>query len=85
MATSLDTVKLFCETIMSEQAGQWNADPKLLPIPWRKDVIQPKGRKLRIGILGKNDGGMTCYPPIERALNIVSKALKEAGHDVFEW
>ncbi|KAM5438184.1 putative amidase [Microsporum canis] len=85
MATSLDTVKLFCESILSEQAAQLNADPKLLPIPWRKDVIQPKGRKLRIGILGNNDGGMTCYPPIDRALDIVVKALKEAGHDVFEW
>ncbi|EFQ97015.1 acetamidase [Nannizzia gypsea CBS 118893] len=85
MAISLESVKLFCETILSEQAGQWNADPKLLPIPWRKDVIQPKGRKLRIGILGNNDGGRTCYPPVERALSIVTKALKDAGHDVFEW
>ncbi|KAK2873896.1 hypothetical protein FQN49_002007 [Arthroderma sp. PD_2] len=85
MATSLETVKLFCESILSEQAALWNADPKLIPMPWRKDVIQPKGRKLRIGIIGNNDGAMTCYPPVERALNIVSKALKDAGHDVFEW
>ncbi|KAF3490850.1 acetamidase [Arthroderma uncinatum] len=85
MATSLETVKLFCESVLSEQSAPWNADPKLIPMPWRKDVIQPKGRKLRIGILGNSDGAMTCYPPVERALKIVGKALKDAGHDVFEW
>ncbi|EEH05571.1 acetamidase [Histoplasma capsulatum G186AR] len=85
MSSSLGAVKLFCESVLSETAAPWNLDPKIIPMPWRKDVIQPKGRKLRFGILGPSDGVITCHPPVERALATVSNALKAAGHDVITW
>ncbi|KAK2810984.1 hypothetical protein FQN50_002577 [Emmonsiellopsis sp. PD_5] len=85
MSPSLGGVKLFCESVLSDAAGPWNLDPKIIPMPWRKDVIQPKGRKLRFGVLGANDGTITCHPPVERGLSIVTKALKAAGHDVVPW
>ncbi|KAK2746972.1 hypothetical protein FQN57_002544 [Myotisia sp. PD_48] len=85
MATSIEGVKLFCRAVLSEQASPWNTDPKIIPMPWRESVIQPKGRRLRIGILGNSDGRMTCHPPVERAIKIATKALKDAGHDVFDW
>lgn len=85
MSASLGAVKLFCESVLSETAAPWNLDPKIIPMPWRKDVIQPKGRKLRFGVLGSSDGIITCHPPIERALATVTNALKTAGHDVVTW
>ncbi|OJD12229.1 hypothetical protein AJ78_07134 [Emergomyces pasteurianus Ep9510] len=85
MSPSLGAVKLFCESVLSDSAAPWNLDPKIIPMPWRKDVIQPKGRKLRFGVLGSNDGTITCHPPIERALSTVTNALKAAGHDVIPW
>ncbi len=48
-------------------------------------VIQPKGRKLRFGIFGTDDGLVTCHPPVERAVSIVTRALRDAGHEVVSW
>lgn len=85
ISASLRSVQLFCEAVCSEQAAPWNIDPKIVPIPWRKDVIQPKGRKLRFGIATNGDGVVTCHPPVERALAMTAQALRDAGHEVFEW
>lgn len=49
------------------------------------DVLQPKGRKLRVGIVGRDDGYVTCHPPVERALNVTRGALEGAGHEVIDW
>lgn len=85
MSASLNSVKLFCELVLSEEAAPWNLDPKIIPMPWRKNVIQPQGRKLRIGMFGNNDGLVTCHPPVERALKHVREALQEAEHEVVDW
>lgn len=84
MSRSLRSLRLFCEAVCSEQAAPWNLDPKILPIPWRKNMIQPSGRKLRLGLIS-GDGIVTPHPPVQRALEIVRKVLKEAGHDVIDW
>lgn len=47
-------------------------------------MIQPSGRKLRLGLIS-GDGIVTPHPPVQRALEIVRKVLKEAGHDVIDW
>ncbi|KIV87398.1 hypothetical protein PV11_02947 [Exophiala sideris] len=85
MARSLKSLQLYSEALLSEQVAPWNYDHKLLPIPWRKNVIQPTGRKLRFGIIGIDDGLVTVHPPVERALNITKAALEKQGHEVFEW
>lgn len=85
MARELDTVRLYCEAVLSDTVRVWEKDPKCLPIPWRKGVLQPKGRKLRVGVVGRDDGCVTCHPPVERALNITRRALDEAGHEVIDW
>lgn len=56
-----------------------------MPIPWRKNVIQPPGRKLRLGLVGNHDGLVHCHPPVERALNIAKQKLEAAGHTVIPW
>jgi len=48
-------------------------------------VIEPKGRKLRFGIVSDNDGEISVHPPVVRGLAITKKALEAAGHEVFEW
>jgi amidase len=84
MSRTIEGVRLFSEVVCSEQMAPWNLDSKIVPIPWRKDVLQPSGRKLKIGFL-LNDGYVTPHPPVERALTIVRKVLADAGHEVFEW
>jgi amidase len=85
MARSLRSVELYCEAVLSEQVAPWNLDHKCLPIPWRRDVIQPKGRRLRFGLVGVDDGLVTCHPPVERALRTVRKSLEDAGHEIIPW
>ena len=60
-------------------------DPKCVPVPWRENVIEPKGKKLRFGIISDNDGEISAHPPIVRGLAMTKKALEAAGHEVFEW
>lgn len=85
MARDFKTVKLFAETLLSKEATPWIRDPKTLPIPWRKDIIQPKDRPLRLAFMPCSDGFVTCYPPVERALKMVRKTLVNAGHEVVDW
>lgn len=84
MSRSLQSLRLFGEALCSEQAAPWNLDPKIIPIPWRKNLIQPPGRKLRLGVIS-GDGIVTPHPPVQRAVEIVKKVLKDAGHDVIDW
>ncbi|KAI9821928.1 MAG: hypothetical protein M1827_002510 [Pycnora praestabilis] len=85
MSRSLESVQLYCRSVLSETVAPWLLDPKCLPIPWREGIIQPKGRVLRIGVVGNNDGLVTAHPPVERAVGMTIEALKRAGHEVFEW
>lgn len=83
MSRSLDTLKFYCETVVG--LAPWEFDHKCLPIPWRKNVIQPVGRKLRLGFIGAHDGLVHVQPPVLRALNMTQKALEDAGHEIIPW
>jgi amidase len=85
MARSLKTISLYSETVLSETVRPWEYDHKCVPIPWRKNVIQPPGRKLRLGMIGNNDGLVHVHPPIERALQMTKEALEMQGHEVVPW
>lgn len=85
MSRSLESLKLYCRAVLSDEVSPWTLDPKCLPIPWREDVITPKGGKLRFGIISDNDGEYSIHPPIVRGLAMTRKALEVAGHEVFEW
>jgi amidase len=85
MARNLRSLQIYSEALLSEKSAPWLLDHKVLPIPWRKDVIQPKGRKLRFGLVGIHDSMVHCHPPVERALGMVKKALESAGHEVVDW
>jgi amidase len=85
MSRSLEAIKLYCKAVLSIEVSPWTLDPKCVPAPWRGDVIEPKGRKLRFGIVLDNDGEISVHPPIVRGLTMTKKALEAAGHEVFEW
>ena len=85
LSRSLRSVQLYSEAVLSERAAPWNLDHKCVPIPWRMNVIQPKGRKLRLGLVGPHDSLVTCHPPVERALGMVKKALESQGHEIIPW
>lgn len=85
MSPSLEAVKLYCQAVLSTEVSPWNLDPKCLAVPWRGDMIAPKGRKLRFGIISDNDGEISVHPPIVRGLAMTKTALEAAGHEVFEW
>ena len=85
MSRSLRSVQLYSEALLSERAAPWNFDHKCVPIPWRTNLVQPKGRKLRLGLIGPDDSLVTCHPPVERALGMVKKALESQGHEIIPW
>ena len=85
ISRSLETLKLYCKAVLSSEVAPWNLDPKCVPVPWRGDVITPKGRKLRFGLISDNDGEISVTPPVARGLAMTKKALEAAGHEVFEW
>lgn len=82
MARSISSIKLYCSAVLSSTAAPWNLDPKCLAIPWKGEVIQPKGRKLRFGIISDNDGNVSVQPPLVRGLAITKAALEAEGHEV---
>ncbi|EER23269.1 acetamidase, putative [Coccidioides posadasii C735 delta SOWgp] len=84
MSHSLPSIRLFAEAVLSEQAAPWLLDPKMNPMPWKRRVI-PADKKLKFGLLPCSDGIVTCHPPVERALKITAKALRDAGHEVVDW
>lgn len=82
MAAELESVRMYCKAVVG--AEPWRYDPECVPIPWREGQM-PVGRKLRIGVL-RNDGVVRCQPPVERALDIVRKALEDSGKvEVVDW
>ncbi|OAL18769.1 hypothetical protein AYO20_11703 [Fonsecaea nubica] len=85
IARSIETLRLYSEAVLSEQARPWEYDIKSLPIPWRKDVIQPPGRRMRFGIISTHDGLVHVHPPAERALANTKAALEKQGHEIIEW
>ncbi|RVX74103.1 hypothetical protein B0A52_01935 [Exophiala mesophila] len=85
MSRSLKSLQIYSEALLSERSAPWTRDYKCVPIPWRNNVIQPPGRKLRLGLIGNNDGSVHCHPPVERALDLTAKKLKAAGHTIIPW
>ncbi|KAJ5565949.1 Amidase [Penicillium sp. DV-2018c] len=82
MACSLATVERYMEAL--PEARAWEIDPQVVPMPWRTQLATPGARRLKIGVL-VDDGVVRVQPPAARAVKEVISALKEAGHEVFDW
>ncbi|KAH6629263.1 amidase signature domain-containing protein [Boeremia exigua] len=95
LGTTAASLRLVTKALLSQQP--WLHDPMVHEIPWRSEeeesvqqLLQfvgeavPKEKKLSFGIL-HTDGVVSPTAPIHRAIEIVSKALKSAGHEVVAW
>ncbi|KAJ5151618.1 hypothetical protein N7492_009913 [Penicillium capsulatum] len=81
MATSLSSIETYMEAL--GQIEPWNLDPNMIPVPWRRELCTST-KRLRIGYV-VDDGVVKVQPPVTRAVKKVITALRDAGHEVFEW
>ncbi|KAJ5825485.1 hypothetical protein N7474_002623 [Penicillium riverlandense] len=66
-------------------ARPWELDPRCVPLPWNEHAFQEiQSRPLVIGLI-PDDGVVRVHPPIARALDELSTALKNYGYEVVTW
>jgi amidase len=82
IASDLSSIEFFVESYLS--SNPWETDPKLLPIPWRKELASPPKRPLKIAYI-LDDGIILPQPPVQRAVKEVVTKLQNAGHELIEW
>jgi amidase len=95
LAPTAGSLRLATKALLAQQP--WLHDPLVHEIPWRSEQessilsllhslgqsVAPENR-LSIALL-RTDGIVTPTPPIARALDLVSTALKSAGHEIIPW
>ncbi|KAF4493825.1 general amidase [Fusarium agapanthi] len=90
MGTSIGALEVVFKAVLGREP--WMRDPAVIPIPFRKEVMESyqrradeKGnakfgeRPLKMGVLW-NDGMVGLHPPVLRGLKVVVEAVKRAGH-----
>ncbi|KAJ4152800.1 hypothetical protein LMH87_009320 [Akanthomyces muscarius] len=77
MGPSISALRLVFKSLM--ETRPWEHDPSVLPIPWRSDQEVPPDAILSFGFM-ENDGVVAPHPPIARALEIASSAVKNKDH-----
>ncbi|KAF2180875.1 amidase [Zopfia rhizophila CBS 207.26] len=89
MATTPRATSLLTKSLLS--CEPWLSDPLVHEIPWRDDIYDQTlrrangvGQRLAFGIL-RSDGVVNPQPPVARALDVVEKAIRRAGHEVIEF
>jgi len=86
LSNSISGIKTFMKAVAG--ARPWLKDPLVVRKPWNDDeynlVEHGLGRKLCFAIMW-DDGLIVPHPPIIRGLQIVKKALLDAGHEVIDW
>ena len=82
IASALSSIELFMESYIS--SNPWESDPKLLPMPWRKELTIPPTRPLKVAFI-VDDGIILPQPPVQRAVKGLVSKLRKGGHEVMEW
>ena len=91
LSTTAGGLRLAMKSLLSQEP--WLHDPLVLEIPWRSEQEQnvfdlvksaSKDNTFTFGVL-KNDGVVTPFPPVQRAMSIVVKTLEKLGHKVVKW
>ena len=82
ITSGLSSIELFMEGYISSKP--WESDPKLFPIPWRKELATPPKRPLKVAFL-VDDGIILPQPPVQRAVREMMDNFKKAGHEVIAW
>lgn len=79
MANSLGALQMFTQLALA--AEPWLEDPAVVELPWRPVTLAPK---LVLGLM-ISDGIVEPQPPIRRVMEEVAEALRNEGHEVFEF
>ncbi|PPQ94405.1 hypothetical protein CVT25_002493 [Psilocybe cyanescens] len=79
MSRTLEDLEYFWKAIMMMEP--WKYDPSCLPIPWR--AIDLTNKPLKWGVMW-DDGVVLPSPACKRALDIVVRTLRKAGHVVVD-
>ncbi|RAR02107.1 general amidase [Stemphylium lycopersici] len=84
LATNAASLRLVTQALLEQ--NPWLHDPLVHEIPWRADhEAEAKNAKtLCFGVL-RTDGVVNPTPPVRRAIEMVVKAVREAGHEVIDW
>jgi amidase len=84
IATNAASLRLVTQSLLQQEP--WLHDPLVHEIPWRTDqeTSIKSAKKLCFGVL-RSDGVVNPMPPVRRAIEIVVKALRSAGHEVMDW
>lgn len=95
IGTTAGALRLVTKALLLQQP--WLYDPLVHEIPWRsedEDKIQqllqfvgesvPKEKTLAFGVI-HTDGVVSTTPPVRRAIELVTKALEAAGHEIIPW
>lgn len=89
MARDLAALELAMRVVLD--GSPWHHDCDVIEMPWRQERIQSvrnlvsrnneKDGKLVFGVM-KCDGNVQPHPPVQRALELVTKALQDQGYEV---
>ena len=89
MAHDLTALELAIRVVLD--ASPWQDDCDVIEMPWRQERIQSvrnlisrnneKDGKLVFAVM-KCDGNVQPHPPVQRALELVTKALQDQGYEV---
>ncbi|PMB68511.1 Acetamidase [Beauveria bassiana] len=82
MGPSISTLHLVFKSLM--ETRPWEHDSSVLLIPWRSDQEVSPDDILNFGFM-EHDGIVAPHPPIARALEIASNAVKNKGHQLIAW
>jgi amidase len=84
IATNAASLRLVTQALL--QQNPWLHDPLVHEIPWRADQETEikSAKKLCFGVL-RTDGVVNPTPPVRRAIEMVVRALRTAGHEVIDW
>lgn len=75
---SLNTLEYYLDSYLS--TSPWDVDPRILPVPWRKELAEPPKAPLKLAFIF-DDGVVKPQPPVARAIREVADKLKAAGHE----
>jgi amidase len=80
-----DLASLCRITQLIADSRPWDLDPRCAPLPWNDSAFQDiQSRPMVIGLI-MDDGVVKVHPPIARALQELSAALKAQGHEIVAW
>ncbi|KAK7706765.1 hypothetical protein SLS57_009575 [Botryosphaeria dothidea] len=79
---SLNTLEYYLDSYLS--TSPWDVDPRIFPVPWRKELAEPPKAPLKLAFIF-DDGVVKPQPPVARAIREVADKLKAAGHEIVEW